>query len=86
VILNTTLSSDFSLEALELNSTDRKIIKFDLERIQDCLKYLGNPEKRFKSVIIGGTNGKGSVTYYLSNLACKFTNYKIGRYTSENKI
>ena len=61
-------------------------IKPGLERIKCCLEYLGNPQRKFKSVLITGTNGKGSVTFYLSNLACLFTNYKIGRFTSPHLI
>src|SRR3989338_9443491 len=61
-------------------------IKPGLERIRACLDYLGNPQKKYKSVLITGTNGKGSVTFYLSNLACKFTDYKIGRYISPHLV
>ena len=61
-------------------------IKPGLERVIACLDFLDNPHKRFKSVLITGTNGKGSVTFYLSNLACKFTNYKIGRYISPHLV
>ncbi|MBI2996611.1 MAG: hypothetical protein HYY52_07920 [Candidatus Melainabacteria bacterium] len=62
------------------------VVKPGLERISACLNYLGGPQNKFKSVLIGGTNGKGSVTYYLSNLACKLTNYKIGRHISPHLI
>ena len=61
-------------------------IKPGLERIRACLNYLGNPQKKYKSVLITGTNGKGSVTFFLSNLACKFTNYKISRYISPHLV
>src|SRR3989338_10196572 len=61
-------------------------IKPGLERIKDCLHYLGNPQNKFKSVLIAGTNGKGSVTYYLSNLACKFLGDKVGRYISPHLV
>ena len=61
-------------------------IRFGLERVQGCLQYLNNPQDNFKSVLIGGTNGKGSVTFYLSNLACKSTNLKIGRFISPHLI
>ena len=57
-----------------------------LERIKACLNHLGNPQKKYKSVLITGTNGKGSVTYFLSNLACRLTDCKIGRYTSPHLI
>ena len=57
-----------------------------LERIRDCLDYLGNPQTKYKSVLITGTNGKGSVVFYLSNLACKSTDYVIGRYISPHLV
>jgi len=68
------------------NSHDRQNIKLGLGRIKSCLNSIGNPEKKFKSVIIGGTNGKGSVTYYLSNLAYRYSKLKIGRYTSPHLV
>ncbi|OGD88669.1 hypothetical protein A3D04_01105 [Candidatus Curtissbacteria bacterium RIFCSPHIGHO2_02_FULL_40_16b] len=39
-----------------------------LERIEYLLKLLGNPEKKFKSVHVGGTSGKGSTAYYIARL------------------
>ena len=70
-----------------IRSTRKKIgIELGLERIKACLEYLGNPQKQFKSVLIGGTNGKGSVTFYLSNLFNKFTDLKIGRYIRPHLI
>ncbi len=65
---------------------NRQRISLSLERVKSCLNYLGNPQKRFKSVLIGGTNGKGSVTYYLSQLASNFTELKIGRYISPHLV
>ena len=65
---------------------ERQSINLHLGRIKPFLEYLGNPQKRFKSVLIGGTNGKGSVTFYLSNLACKLTNHKIGRFISPHLV
>lgn len=52
----------------------------------DCLNYLGNPQEKFKSVLIGGTNGKGSVTYYLSSLTCKYSQLNVGRYISPHLV
>lgn len=67
-------------------SNDRQKIKLGLENIRLFLNYLGNPQYTFKSILIGGTNGKGSVTYYLSSLASRLTNLKIGRYTSPHLV
>jgi dihydrofolate synthase / folylpolyglutamate synthase len=46
----------------------RKNRKTDLLRIQSFCNYLGNPEHSFKSIHIGGTNGKGSVAHMLSSI------------------
>lgn len=42
---------------------------------------LGNPEKKFKSVHIGGTNGKGSTSHALASILQE-AGYKVGLYTS----
>ena len=41
-------------------------IKYDLRNIQILLERLGNPHQSFRSVLIAGTNGKGSVAAMLS--------------------
>jgi folylpolyglutamate synthase/dihydropteroate synthase len=38
-----------------------------LERVRRLLDRLGNPERSFRSVQVGGTNGKGSVTRLISS-------------------
>ncbi|WP_185868394.1 bifunctional folylpolyglutamate synthase/dihydrofolate synthase [Blattabacterium cuenoti] len=45
-----------------------KFYKPGLERIKDFCSYLGNPQKYFKSIHIGGTNGKGSTAHMLSSI------------------
>lgn len=40
--------------------------KKDLGNTQALCAYLGNPERRFASVHVGGTNGKGSVSHLLA--------------------
>lgn len=43
--------------------------------------YFGHPHRRFKSIHVGGTNGKGSVSHSLA--AClQAQGYKVGLYTS----
>lgn len=44
-------------------------------------KRLGNPEKKFKSVHIAGTNGKGSTAHYLASVL-QSAGYKTGLFTS----
>ncbi|MFO7915102.1 MAG: Mur ligase family protein [Candidatus Krumholzibacteriales bacterium] len=43
-------------------------MKLGLENITAVLDYLGNPQKRFPSVLVAGTNGKGSVSAYLTSI------------------
>lgn len=45
--------------------------KNDLSFIKRLLKKLGNPQNQVKTIHITGTNGKGSTSYYLSNLLKK---------------
>lgn len=55
--------------------------KADLNNTVAICKMLGNPENKFKSVHIAGTNGKGSVSHMLASvLQC--AGYKVGLYTS----
>jgi dihydrofolate synthase/folylpolyglutamate synthase len=55
--------------------------KKDLVNIQKLCDFLGDPHKRFKSIHIAGTNGKGSVSHMLAAIL-KTAGYKTGLYTS----
>jgi len=39
-----------------------------LARIEELLRRLGNPERKFKSIHVAGTSGKGSTAYYIARL------------------
>ncbi|MEX0617080.1 MAG: folylpolyglutamate synthase/dihydrofolate synthase family protein [Candidatus Woykebacteria bacterium] len=52
-----------------------------LERITYLLKLLGKPHQKFKSIHVGGTSGKGSVCYYLSQILTA-QGYKTGLHIS----
>ncbi len=67
------------LEWIEALQT--KGIELGLERTQQALEILGNPQQKFKSILVTGTNGKGSVCAFLSNLL-KANGYKTGFYSS----
>lgn len=60
---------------------ERVGIKYDLKNIRTILKYIGNPEKKFKAVHIAGTNGKGSVASIINSVLTE-CGYKTGLYTS----
>jgi len=52
-----------------------------LERTQELLKALGNPEKKLKFVHVAGTNGKGSTSICIAS-ALKEAGYRTGLFIS----
>ncbi len=55
--------------------------KADLTNTIAICKLLANPENKFKSIHIAGTNGKGSTSHYLASVL-QSAGYKVGLYTS----
>ncbi len=55
--------------------------KKDLNNTLALVKHLGNPQKKFKSVHVAGTNGKGSTSHMLASVLQE-AGYKVGLYTS----
>jgi dihydrofolate synthase / folylpolyglutamate synthase len=58
---------------------------FGLENIKWLLNLINNPHSSFKTVHIGGTNGKGSVASMLSHIL-KEAGYTVGKYTSPHLV
>jgi dihydrofolate synthase/folylpolyglutamate synthase len=56
-------------------------IKNDLHNTQLICSFLGNPENKFKTIHVAGTNGKGSTSHMLAAIFQK-AGYKTGLYTS----
>lgn len=56
-------------------------IKKDLTNIIRLCNQLGNPQNKFKSIHVAGTNGKGSVSHMLAAVL-QTAGYKTGLYTS----
>ena len=52
-----------------------------LERMNELMKRLGNPEKELKCIHVAGTNGKGSVCRLIYS-ALRANGYSVGIYTS----
>ena len=52
-----------------------------LSRIEELAARLGNPEKELKFIHIGGTNGKGSTSAYLTAVL-RAAGYRVGTFTS----
>jgi dihydrofolate synthase/folylpolyglutamate synthase len=59
--------------------------KKDLTNIKTLCDFLGNPQNTFKSIHIGGTNGKGSSTHYLASILMEY-GLKVGIYSSPHLI
>ncbi|MCX7642229.1 MAG: bifunctional folylpolyglutamate synthase/dihydrofolate synthase [Armatimonadetes bacterium] len=68
-----------------LKTLQRFGIKLGLERIQAMMEFAGNPHLTFPSVLIGGTNGKGSTVAFLSSIL-QASGLKVGVYTSPHLV
>lgn len=62
-------------------SKGKSAYKDKLDNTIDFAHYLGNPEKKFKSIHVAGTNGKGSSSHMLASILQE-AGYKVGLYTS----
>lgn len=76
---------DESLRLDFLNSLQRTGIVPGLERIRPLLARLNNPQTRFPSVLITGTNGKGSTAAFLEAIF-RASGYRTGLFTSPHLI
>ena len=56
-------------------------IKKDLHNIRKLCNLLGNPQNKFRTIHIAGTNGKGSTSHILASLF-QAKGYRTGLYTS----
>lgn len=70
---------DYLQEASNLGS------RLGLDTIKQLLHFLGNPQKKIKFIHVGGTNGKGSTSSYLS-YALEASGYKVGLFTSPHML
>jgi dihydrofolate synthase/folylpolyglutamate synthase len=72
----------YSLTNYEIKSTFAYAPQFfDLGRVERLLEALGNPHRKFKSVHIAGTKGKGSTSAMLESVL-RAAGYRTGLYTS----
>ncbi len=60
-------------------------IKFGLDNIAAILQSLGNPQSAYPSILIAGTNGKGSTTAMVER-ALRHSGRRTGRYTSPHLV
>jgi dihydrofolate synthase/folylpolyglutamate synthase len=68
-----------------LSSLEPLGIKLGLDQIRGLVAGLGHPERAFRSVIVAGTNGKGSVTAMVER-ALRAAGYRTGRYISPHLV
>src|SRR5215467_4240308 len=59
--------------------------KLGLHNMEVLLKLLGEPHKKFKSILIAGTNGKGSVAAFCDSIL-RVSGHKTGLYTSPHLL
>ena len=64
-----------------LDSLNQNKIVPGLERIAKLMNILGNPQKKLKLIVIGGTNAKGSTCFNLNHNLTK-NGFRIGCFTS----
>ena len=78
---------DFNQSVSYLYSLGHEFLaaKFGLDGVRFLLDRLGHPEQRFPSVIIAGTNGKGSVAAMLESIA-RAAGLRTALYTSPHLI
>ena len=60
-------------------------MKLGLDNIQRLLEAVGDPHRRFPSILVGGTNGKGSTAAFLASIL-KAAGYRVGLYTSPHLL
>jgi len=68
-----------------LLARDQHGVKFGLESIRALCAALGNPERACPSLLVAGTNGKGSVTA-MASTALTAAGYRTARYTSPHLV
>jgi dihydrofolate synthase / folylpolyglutamate synthase len=73
------------LYALGHELADTPSHKFDLAYVRAMLEALDHPERRFASVLIAGTNGKGSTAATLSSILC-VAGYRTALYSSPHLV
>jgi len=68
-----------------LSGLNMDVMRFGLEGISEFLTRVGNPQNDYKTILIGGTNGKGSTAAMVASIL-KQAGYKVGLYTSPHLV
>lgn len=59
---------------------------YSLDKIEYLLEELDKPQLEYANILIGGTNGKGSVTSITESILLHCPDYQIGSYTSPHLL
>lgn len=71
---------------LPMYQRDGKVaLEFKLDKTISWLNHLDNPQNKFKSIHVGGTNGKGSCSHMLTSILME-EGYRVGLYTSPHLV
>ncbi len=65
--------------------TGQAAYKADLSNTIKICTLLGNPENKFRSIHIAGTNGKGSTSHFIASILQE-SGYRVGLYTSPHLL
>ncbi|MGV8058350.1 MAG: bifunctional folylpolyglutamate synthase/dihydrofolate synthase [Smithellaceae bacterium] len=68
-----------------ISSLNIDVMRFGLAAISELLLDLGNPQNSYKTILIAGTNGKGS-TAAMTAAILQAAGYKTGLYTSPHLV
>lgn len=64
-----------------IENIKRKEKRTNLNRMQEALNMLGDPQNAYKVIHVAGTNGKGSTVAYLTNILCE-AGFNVGSFIS----
>jgi len=76
---------DYEALVQELYRLERFGIKLGLDTITELLGHMGNPQNRFRTIHVTGTNGKGSVCAFVASVLRK-AGHRVGLYTSPHLV
>src|SRR5262245_51602540 len=87
ILIGVEKSMDFAESLKYLYSLGHEVLaaKYGLESISLLLDRLGHPERSFKSVIVAGTNGKGSVSAMIYAIA-RAAGHRTALFTSPHLV
>lgn len=64
-----------------IHSRDKFGIRLGLDTVSALAEKVGNPQKKLKFIHVGGTNGKGSTSSFISNILSS-SSLRVGKYIS----